>query len=231
MNRIVTPRRNLILPRRYRQQQGGFIMTPYAHASGASGVSFLETQVHSTGGLTATCTFGAIPADGEMLVAVVCHAGGTPSVTGVPSGFSLRLGTDVRQTIRVYEKVAASEASAAYSFTGTVNLGMVMYRLTPAQYGTGGSNDTAGGGTLVCSSANLVVPDGSVGIAAINANGSISSVGFSDGYGSISYLGAGGGRPYVGTRTYTSGGAAENTTASWVTTRNADGLLVIYKPL
>lgn len=199
--------------------------------SGAIGVGIIETQVHSTAGLTATCTFGAVPADGEMLIAVVCHAGGTPSITGVPSGFTLRAGTDVRQTIRVYEKVASGETSASYSFTATVNLGMVMYRLTPAQFGAGGTNDSAGGTSLVCSSSGLVVPDGSVGIAAINCNGSISSVGFSDGFGSISYLGSGGGRPYVATRTYTSGGAAENTTASWTTTRNSDGLLVVYKPL
>lgn len=33
MSRIIAPRRSLILPRRVRQQQGGFIMNPFAHGS------------------------------------------------------------------------------------------------------------------------------------------------------------------------------------------------------
>lgn len=36
MSHIIVPRRSLILPRRVRQQQGGFIMNPFAHAAPAS---------------------------------------------------------------------------------------------------------------------------------------------------------------------------------------------------
>lgn len=36
MTRIVPPRRNLILPRRFRQLQGGFIINPFAHGAGPS---------------------------------------------------------------------------------------------------------------------------------------------------------------------------------------------------
>lgn len=35
MSRIIVPRRDLVLPGRFRQKQGGFIMTPFAHGSGA----------------------------------------------------------------------------------------------------------------------------------------------------------------------------------------------------
>lgn len=36
MSRIITPRRDLVLPRRVRQQQGGFIINPFAHGAGPS---------------------------------------------------------------------------------------------------------------------------------------------------------------------------------------------------
>lgn len=195
--------------------------------SGANGVGIIEAAYYNAGATTATCTFGSVPADGEMLVAVVTHAGGTPAVTVIPSGFSLRLGTDVRQTIHIYEKVAASEASAAYGFTGTVGLGLVMYRLSPAQFETGGSNSTASGPPFACSSVDLAVPDGSVGIAVIRANGGLGTASFSNSYGSLQPVPSG----QVASRTYTAGGGTENTTVTSSISRNADMALVIYKPL
>jgi len=36
VSRIITPRRSLVLPSRFRQQQGGFIINPFAHGAGPS---------------------------------------------------------------------------------------------------------------------------------------------------------------------------------------------------
>lgn len=46
MSRVIVPRRSLILPSRFRQKQGGFIMNPYAHGGSADdGISFANVRL------------------------------------------------------------------------------------------------------------------------------------------------------------------------------------------
>ena len=47
MSRIIVPRRSLILPRRVRQQQGGFIMTPYAYGGNDPTAASIRSKLGS----------------------------------------------------------------------------------------------------------------------------------------------------------------------------------------
>lgn len=47
MKRLIVPRRNLVLPRRFRQAQGGFLLNPYRFGHGGGGTMWTTTATHA----------------------------------------------------------------------------------------------------------------------------------------------------------------------------------------
>jgi hypothetical protein len=178
-----------------------------------------------------TRTFASIPTDGDLIVLIAASTG-AGTITAPAGGFTN--GPSVNQggtrPIALFWKVASAESGAAYTPGGAtaVTYGAILRGQHATPVGSNGSNTGASVASLQLASSNLSITAGSYALGMVVASGSTTVQTFSNSF-TLAPTVFNSGRYFCGDRLYVSGGASENTTASWTTARNVSGLLIEIK--
>lgn len=137
MSRIIVPRRDLILPRRYRQQQGGYVVVdPYRHdagGGGGGGLGPMPTFVASngiTGGVSTVNSSWPTHVAGDTAVLFVQSSNEAPgAISGCTQQAQLGTGTPGAAgsvMLTIYTRTAASSSEPTITVPDSGNHTLVM---------------------------------------------------------------------------------------------------------
>lgn len=180
----------------------------------------------TSAGTSATLTFTS-PSAGELMIAFLTTT--SSSFTGVPSGWNL-VHSKTHSTVSAwcYAKVAGVSEPTSHVWTVATSqaFGIWGARFSNGSVHSYGSNSGTTITSLAAASSGIDVPTNSFvgGVYNLSNTGAPEpDNGYSD-----SSLGISGDRAVY--RKYTSGGASENTTATWLNGRTVASLLVCIRP-
>lgn len=196
-------------------------------AAAAADINIIETKLYNTAATSQTVTFTSTPTSGQVIVVYAAHVGGTPYINSLPSGFALRLDSNVYQTAQLYDYVCGGSEGNSYTFSGTGSFTIHAFLLSGGSYSTGGTNSGASVTSLALSSSGLVVPTNAIAIGGLTLSNTGTPTN-SDGFTTAFHTTAT--RAWTHYREFTTGSASQNCTASWANGRSPDSVLGVYAP-
>lgn len=215
----------------WRRECSGMILIPQyrtsRRAAAAGDVDIVESKTYFTAATSQTISFTSTPTSGQVIVVLAANLNGTPYINSLPSGFGLRLDSNVNHTAQLYDYTCGGSESNSYTFSGTNNFTLHAFLLSGGSYLTGGTNNAAGVTSMALSSSALVVPSNGIAIGGLTLGGTGTPTN------SDSFTTAGHGattRGWSHYREFTSGNPSQNCTASWLNARSPDSVLGVYAP-